>query len=179
MTGYGWTNTTLWKFWKELAPFSLMTTRTSMMSMKPHLFSLDFLVWGQKHVSVLIGTMVAGRHKWPFVLLCFKPHRPQFFGHIGSCKIRCFTDGHRTAILGIHTWWRKMFLLLIMWQRHLWFLMSTTLVASTRCLQTCPPTYMLHTDSDIWLWWAQLCWSRTPYYCFQDALQSAQSMAAL
>ena len=60
MTGYGWTNPTLWKFWRGLAPSTLMTTKTFTMSMKRQISSSDSLAWDQKPVSALIGMMEAG-----------------------------------------------------------------------------------------------------------------------
>ena len=59
-TGYGWTNPTLWKFWRGLARSILMTTKIFTMSMKQQTSNSDSLAWDQKPVSALIGMMGAG-----------------------------------------------------------------------------------------------------------------------
>ena len=59
-TGFGWTNPSLWKFWRGLARSTLMTTKIFTMSMKRQPSSSDSLAWGQKPVSASIGMMEAG-----------------------------------------------------------------------------------------------------------------------
>ena len=87
MTGYGWTNLTLWKSLRGLARSTLTTIKTFMMSMKRQISSSDSLAWDQKLVSALIGMMEAGDQNniWElFFIVC----RLQFFGNIFSCKLR-------------------------------------------------------------------------------------------